>query len=82
MKPETAIEISDRLSWQVGAETVRAVLAALESTPEYQALVANDARYREWRRAWREGECGLYNELCNADSDEEHDAAIDAARNG
>jgi len=64
MKPETAIEISDRLSGQVGAETVRAVLAALESTPEYKSLVA-DARRKEcfWTSdgddsPW-EGSCGV-----------------------
>ena len=37
------------------------------------------ARYREWKRAFREGECGLWNALCDANSDAEHDAAIDAA---
>ncbi len=37
------------------------------------------ARYREWRRAFRDGECGLYNALCDAGSEAEHDAAIDEA---
>lgn len=39
-------------------------------------------RYREWRRAFREGECGLWNALCEANSESEHDAAIDSARGG
>jgi hypothetical protein len=46
---------------------------------EVEALRADAERYREWKRAFREGECGLWNALCDANSDSEHDAAIDAA---
>ena len=42
--------------------------------------VTRDAeRYREWRHRFREGECSLWNALCECQSDAEHDAAIDAA---
>jgi len=55
-----------------------AIAAYLEATG-----VERDAeRYREWKRAFREGECGLWNALCEANSDAEHDAAIDSARGG
>ncbi len=46
---------------------------------ERDALRKDAERYREWRRAFRDGECGLYNALCDAGSEAEHDAAIDAA---
>lgn len=46
---------------------------------ETEALRKDAERYREWRRAFRDGECGLYNALCDAGSEAEHDAAIDAA---
>lgn len=48
-------------------------------TAENAALRKDAERYREWRRAFRDGECGLYNALCDAGSEAEHDAAIDAA---
>lgn len=64
MKPETAIEISDRLSRQVGTETVQAVLGAFIMTEEGKSLVA-DARRKEcfWTSdgddsPW-EGSCGV-----------------------
>lgn len=41
--------------------------------------VADAQRYREWRRAFREGECGLWNALCDTNSEAEFDGAIDAA---
>jgi len=37
------------------------------------------ARYKEWKRAFREGECGLFIMLSECSNDEEHDVAIDAA---
>ena len=37
------------------------------------------ARYKEWKRAFREGECGLFIILSECSNDEEHDVAIDAA---
>lgn len=46
---------------------------------ENAALRKDAERYREWRRAFRDGECGLYNALCDAGSEAEHDAAIDEA---
>lgn len=46
---------------------------------ERDELRKDAERYREWRRAFRDGECGLYNALCDAGSEAEHDAAIDAA---
>lgn len=46
---------------------------------ELAALRADAERYRKWRREFREGSCGLWNALCDANSDAEHDAAIDAA---
>lgn len=53
-----------------------------EIAAELEALRADAERYREWRREFREGSCGLWNALCEANSDAEHDAAIDAARGG
>ena len=60
-----------------------------EKSDEIERLAAENAalrkdaeRYREWRRAFRDGECGLYNALCDAGSEAEHDAAIDAAMEG
>jgi len=58
-----------------------------ESLKAINALPVGDAerdteRYREWKRSFREGECGLYNALCDAQTDAEHDAAIDAAIEG
>ena len=47
-----------------------------------EAAERDAGRYREWRRAFREGECGLWNALCGANSEKEHDAAIDSARGG
>ena len=51
-------------------ERLRAEVAGLREDAE---------RYREWKRAFREGECALWNALCEGQSDAEHDAAIDAA---
>lgn len=57
--------------------------SALRSvSDERDALHKGAERYREWRRAFRDGECGLYNALCDAGSEAEHDAAIDAAMEG
>ena len=39
-------------------------------------------RYREWKYRFREGECALFNALADCATDEEHDAAIDAAMKG
>ena len=39
-------------------------------------------RYREWKYRFREGECELFNALADCATDEEHDAAIDAAMKG
>lgn len=47
-----------------------------------EAAERDAERYREWKRAFREGECGLWNAICDANSDAEHDAAIDASRGG
>lgn len=52
-------------------------LAALRA--EVAGLREDAERYREWKRAFREGECALWNALCEGQSDAEHDAAIDAA---
>ena len=67
------------------AQLTKAQLAHLLGQ-DYTALLAEvekyraDAeRYRAWRHAFREGECGVYNAICNAESESEHDAAIDAA---
>ena len=46
---------------------------------EVAGLREDAERYREWKRAFREGECALWNALCEGQSDAEHDAAIDAA---
>jgi len=51
-------------------ERLRAEVAGLREDAE---------RYHEWKRAFREGECALWNALCECQSDAEHDAAIDAA---
>jgi len=59
------------------ARSLERELAAAKA--EVEALRADAERYREWKRAFREGECGLWNALCDANSDSEHDAAIDAA---
>jgi len=50
-----------------------------EIAVELEALRADAERYRKWRHEFREGSCGLWNALCEANSDAEHDAAIDAA---
>jgi hypothetical protein len=55
----------------------QSLLAGAEA--EREALRADAERYQEWKRAFRDGECGLWNALCDANSDAEHDAAIDAA---
>ena len=39
-------------------------------------------RYREWKYRFREGECELFNALADCATDEEHNAAIDAAMKG
>jgi hypothetical protein len=51
-----------------------ALIAALRNSA--RELIADARRYREWRRAFREGECGLWNSLCGANSDAEHDASM------
>lgn len=56
------------------------LIRAYSPSPASAGDVEKDAaRYREWKRAFREGECGLWNALCECNSDSEHDAAIDAA---
>ncbi|TXH46289.1 MAG: hypothetical protein E6Q97_29850 [Desulfurellales bacterium] len=89
MKPETVIQIWNALSRQVGTETIRAVLGALITTPEYQALVKDaeiGLRYVELRQHGKH-ETGEQYDLCGCPDAwaELHalcDAAIDAARNG
>ena len=63
-------------TWKDAAtdERVRRVKAEAEAA----RLRADAERYRKWRREFREGSCGLWNALCEANSDAEHDAAIDA----
>ena len=70
-------KLRDRLAVETLAliETLaRAELAEQEAA----ALRADAERYRKWRHEFREGSCGLWNALCEANSDAEHDAAIDA----
>jgi hypothetical protein len=62
----------------VHAAANAALIAALRNHAE--ELVRDARRYREWKRAFRQGECGLWNALCDANNDAEHDAAIDASR--
>ena len=67
-------------------EACRGEMLALKEKHDLRAKLEaaeRDAeRYREWKRAFREGEVGLWNAICEANSDAEHDAAIDAARGG
>lgn len=51
----------------------------VEVQAKLEAAERDAERYREWKRAFREGEVGLWNAICEANSDAEHDAAIDAA---
>jgi len=53
---------------------------AEKAEAEVERLRADAERYRKWRHEFREGSCGLWNALCEANSDAEHDAVIDAAR--
>lgn len=64
-------------------ENGEVLLARIERIVSKLEAAERDAeRYREWKRAFREGEVGLWNAICEANSDAEHDAAIDAARGG
>lgn len=62
--------------------TMTAAEWCIEAQSKLEAAERDAERYREWKRAFREGECGLWNALCEANSESEHDAAIDAARGG
>ena len=62
-------------------EQQHAMAAEKERDAANLALVGAEkdgARYRIWRKEWRDGDCNSYNALCNAQTDGEHDAAIDA----
>ena len=64
-------------------ENGEVLLARIERiVAKLEAAECDAERYREWKRAFREGEVGLWNAICEANSDAEHDAAIDAARGG
>lgn len=62
--------------------TMTAAEWCIEAQSKLEAAERDAERYREWKRAFREGEVGLWNAICEANSDAEHDAAIDAARGG
>jgi hypothetical protein len=67
---------------------LRAAIAAYRDTEiadlrtKLEAAEHDAERYRKWKWWFREGEVGLWNAICEANSDAEHDAAIDAARGG
>ncbi len=54
MKPGTVeavrLALHPLFQWSSSHDAVQAALAALTTTPEYQAMAANDARYRVARR--------------------------------
>ena len=53
-----------------------------EIKAELAACREDAGRYREWKYRFREGECELFNALADCATDEEHNAAIDAAMKG
>lgn len=64
-----------------GFYSAQELFMAYQNAEEELAEAKKDAgRYREWRYRFREGECELFNALADCATDEEHDAAIDAAR--
>lgn len=76
-------DITERLRrewWQVSDVDCKTAADEIERLRAVVAGLREDAeRYHEWKRAFREGECALWNALCECQSDAEHDAAIDAA---
>ena len=62
--------------------TMTAAEWCIEAQSKLEAAERDAERYREWKRAFREGEVGLWNAICDANSEAEHDAAIDASRGG
>ena len=46
---------------------------------QVEKLTKDAERYRKWRHSFREGESELFNALSDCATNEEHDAAIDAA---
>ena len=67
----------------ISAEKELALRAENERLKAELAEAKKDAeRYREWKYRFREGECELFNALADCATDEEHDAAIDAAMKG
>ncbi len=83
MKAETVREIVLALGHDYSRHSVERILAALTATPEYQAMAANDARYRVARRYLFPDfiECSERLHAYEAPGiDELVDDAIDAAR--
>ena len=71
---KSAGEISDEYTRMAEEnERLKAELAEAKKDAE---------RYREWKYRFREGECELFNALADCATDEEHNAAIDAAMKG
>ena len=62
---------------------VTRLITEIEKLKAELAEAKKDAgRYREWKYRFREGECELFNALADCATDEEHNAAIDAAMKG
>ncbi len=79
MKAETVREIVLALEHDYSRHSVERILAALTQTAEYQALVADAERYRWFRHMWLHIEC-IPDQIVCAESTEQFDTAIDAAR--
>lgn len=81
-KPETVIEISDRLSRQVGTETVKAVLGAFIMTEEGKSLVADAEIGRMFLKVAGRNRKEIQDTIEFWGMNRPDDSAIDAARAG
>lgn len=68
---------TEECSIQFLREAPKEIKSEVERLRGYQK---DAGRYRKWKWHFREGMCELFNALNKSSTDEEHDAAIDAAR--